>query len=212
MLAQAKFATRLAALIAIGALLALLGPAAIASPAAAAPRSIPPPGSRLPTPPRIETEELEEVEEEELEEAEGEEAEGEAGPRSLAPAQCMLRSATASVLASSSRDTVRLTVSYRAYAPSRLKLDFWLKGSRGALQLGQASERLSERGSLHQNAHLSDAEMEKVNAARAFIVHFDVAGAPAFCSRYATRRLTVRQILDGQSSWFSAAASAGENN
>ena len=101
--------------------------------------------------------------------------------------------------------------SYSTYAPAQGKLDFWLKGGRGSLQLGAASDHLSERGALHQSAHLGALEMGKVNAARAFIVQLEVPGTPAYCSRYDTRRLTVRQTRGAQSTWV-AAAPAAENN
>jgi hypothetical protein len=176
--------------------------AAAASAPASRPQALNPARPILETEAELELEEPQELEEEEAEE---EEAEG----ASLAPAACLLRSAQARVVASAPTDTVRLRIRYTAYAPSQVRVDYWLKGGRGALQLGQLSEHLSEAGLLRQSEHLSPHAMAKVGAARAFIVHLAVPDTPSFCARYGTRRLTVKHLLDGQSAWLAPDASAG---
>jgi hypothetical protein len=212
---QAKHAprphlTRLASLICSVLAISLLCAAEIPGPAAASPR--PPALISTPRAPRVEVEELQEGEEEgeELEEEEEEEEE-EAEASSLAPAACTLRSAQVRIVVSPPRDTVSLSARYTSYAPSPLILDYWLKGSRGALQLGQANEHLTDAGVIHQSQHLSESAMQKVAAARDFIVHFEIPGAPAYCSHYAIQRLSVHSESGGQSSWLAAAPHAAED-
>jgi len=182
-----------------------------ASIAAAAGAANPRPPTLISTPrgPRAGAEELEEGEEE-AEELE-QEAEEEAGASSLAPPACTLRSAQVRIVVSAPRDTVSLSAHYTSYAPSPLRLDYWLKGTRGALQLGQTTEHLSEAGVIHRSEQLSEAAMVRVAAARAFIVHFEIAGAPAYCSHYAIQRLSVRSDFGGQSSWLAAAPHAAKD-
>jgi hypothetical protein len=44
--------------------------------------------------------------------------------------------------------------------------------------------------------------MDKVRAARRFIVMIDVPGAPTYCDRYDTRHLTIRRSVHNQVVWF----------
>jgi hypothetical protein len=153
----------------------------------------------------IEAEEEAEGEEgEEEEESEGDEEEdeelGTVGPL-LLPPECLLHTAEAQVAASASRGVVRLTIRYTSYAPTDASVDYWLRGSKGALHLGDVKRHFGRQGVFREDEHISDRAMSKVLAARAFIVQLDIAGAPSFCDRYSTQRLTVKHIAGNHATW-----------
>jgi hypothetical protein len=142
----------------------------------------------------------EEGEEEEFEEEEEDDEVGAAGPL-LLPPECLLHTAEANVAASSSRGSVRLTIHYTAYEPADVSVDYWLKGSKGALHLGASKRHFTRQGVFREEAHLNERAMAKVLAARAFIVQLDIAAAPSFCNRYSTQRLTARHGAGGHATW-----------
>lgn len=142
-------------------------------------------------------------EDEEWGEDEGEEEEEEFeedDPRALA-SDCVLYTATARVVASARRNTVRLSVRYSSSEPARTTVDYWLKGGEGSLQLRATKHYISRKGQLSSFEHLGDRAMEKVRAARVFIVHIDPAATPPYCDRYSTLRLTVKHQTGAQTSW-----------
>jgi len=120
-----------------------------------------------------------------------------------------LRSAAADILASATSDRVTLTVRYSTYAPSDVTVGYWLKGTRGALQLGTEREHFAATGLVHLSERLDAGAMAKARAARAFIVSLKVPAAPAYCDRYAIRRLTLRRVRDGQTEWLRPNSASG---
>jgi hypothetical protein len=154
----------------------------------------------------IESEEIEGEEEsegeEEDEESEGEEDEepGIEGPL-LLPPECLLHTAEANVAASASNGVVRLTIHYTSYTPANVSVDYWLKGGKGSLQLGETKRHFARQGVFREDEHLSDHAMDKVLAARSFIVQLDIGGAPSFCDRYSTQRLTTKHVAGGHATW-----------
>ncbi len=155
----------------------------------------------------IEEDDTAEVSDEEFEEDEewGEEEEEEEefeedDPGALA-SECVLNTATARVVASAHRNTVRLSVRYSSSEPARTTIDYWLKGGEGSLQLRATKRYISREGQLSSFEHLGDRAMEKVRAARIFIVHIDPAATPPYCDRYSTLRLTVKHQTGAQTSW-----------
>lgn len=152
----------------------------------------------------FEDEEVEGEEEAEAweEEDEWEEDEEEGIPGALLlPAECRLHTAEAQASSLTSRNLVRLTIHYTSYVPGEVTVDSWLHGGKGSLQLGKAKRHFSRQGVLRGNFHLSDRAMEKVLAARAFIVQLDIAAAPAACDRFATQRLTVKHVAGDNATW-----------
>jgi hypothetical protein len=141
-----------------------------------------------------------EEDEEESEDEEDDEGLGTAGPL-LLPPECLLHTAEAQVDASAAHGVVRLTIHYTAYAPASVTVDSWLKGSKGSLQLGETKRRFARRGVFREDAHLSDHEMSKVLAARAFIVQLEIPAAPSSCEKYATQRLTAKHVAGGHATW-----------
>jgi Sec-independent protein translocase protein TatA len=149
-------------------------------------------------------EEGEEEDESESEEEseEDEEEEFETAHAVPLPASCILRSAEPSVAVQLERGDVRLTVRYEAEEPLRADIDFWLKGSKGSLQLGSASPHLGEHGAIHLHSRPDEREMAKVRAARAFLVSIDLPQAPSYCARYLTLRLTSKHQLAKRETWL----------
>ena len=127
----------------------------------------------------------------------GEERHGEA------PESCALSRVSALVIASERKDAVQLVVDYTLKKATRVDIEYWLKGSRGALQLKPLRRRMSRHGSLHGVERLSPREMSKVRAARAFVVDLDMAAAPSSssCERQRTRHLTARQGRRDRTVW-----------
>jgi hypothetical protein len=145
-----------------------------------------------------------ETESEAEEEAEeGEEEDKEFGPTHAMPlpAECILRSAEPSIVVQLAHGQVRLALRYAAEEPVRADIEYWLKGSKGSLQLGSASRRLGEGGVIRLSSHPGEREMSKVRAARAFLVSLDLPDAPSDCTRYLTLRLTARHQLANHETW-----------
>jgi hypothetical protein len=143
----------------------------------------------------------EEWEDEEESEDEGEDEElGTAGPL-LLPPECLLHTAEAQVAASPSHDVVQLTIHYTSYEPANVGVDYWLKGGKGSLHLGESKHHFARQGVFRESTHVSDHAMSKVLAARDFIVQLDIATAPASCDRYSTQRLTVKHMAGGHTTW-----------
>jgi hypothetical protein len=167
------------------------------------------PGPALPsiTPFEIEVDEVAEIsdeeagEDEEWEEEEEEEEESEEEGLSALPSECVLYTATARVTALTRANTVRLSIRYASYEPARSTIDYWLKGGEGSLQLKASKRYLSKKGQLHSVEHLSARAMEKVQAARVFVVHIDTAATPPHCDRYSTLRLTSKHQAGQRTSW-----------
>jgi len=162
--------------------------------------------AQIPATSSIEDEETEaeesegEEDEEEVEDEEEDEGLGMTGPL-LLPPECLLHTAEAQVAASTSNGTVRLTIHYTSYTPTNVTVDYWLKGSKGSLQLGETKRHFNRQGVFREDAHVSDRAMGKVLAARTFIVELGIPAAPSFCARQATQRLTARHVASGHATW-----------
>jgi hypothetical protein len=137
--------------------------------------------------------------EEETEEAEEEELE--AGKAVQLPEDCLLDSAEPEVLALFAHDRLSLTLLYTSQAPTRVGLDFWLKGGKGTLQVGSAQRHLGEHGVLRMSSHLDEQAMAKVRAARSFIVNLDVPETPSHCKGDLTLHLTAKHLLGDRATW-----------
>lgn len=149
----------------------------------------------------FEAEEESEGEEDEEEfEDEEEDEPGTTGPLFLPP-ECLLHTAESHVAASASRGVVRLTIRYTTYVPTQVSVDYWLKGNKGALHLGETKRHFARQGVFREDAHLSDRAMSKVLAARAFIVEVGIPAAPSFCERDSTQHLTTKHLAGGHATW-----------
>lgn len=139
--------------------------------------------------------------EQEEEEEEAEEEELGAKGTDLLPPECLLRTAQPSVVAQLQNGTLRLTVHYTASAPTKIGIDYWLKGGKGSLQLGSFTRHLERQGALHLSRHLDEREAVKVRAARAFMIDLDLPAAPPSCERYLTLRLGAKDLNRSRAIW-----------
>lgn len=153
-----------------------------------------------------EEEEWEDGEEGEFEDEEEDEEDGEFGSKGalLLPPDCLLHSAEAEVTSSAAHNLVQLTIHYTANTPTTVGVDYWLKGGKGSLHFNGSRSHFAERGTFRDSEHLSDRAMEKVEAARAFVVELDIPAAPSFCARYSTQRLTVKHGASNRATWSRA--------
>lgn len=131
-----------------------------------------------------------------------EDCEEEADQSRLPPEECLLRTARARLFTYSTQSRVRLVIRYTAFSPAEVIVDYRLMGSRGALRLGSAHQHFVKRGIFRVSERLTDAEMDKVRAARRFTVSMSVPEAPRYCRRYDTRHLTIKRSLHSQVVWF----------
>jgi hypothetical protein len=147
-----------------------------------------------------EEEECEEFEDEEGL-LEGEECEEE-GEGSYPPEECLLRTARARVFASTLQNRVRLVIRYTSFSPAEVNVDCRLIGTKGSLKLGAVHQRFAVKGLFRLSERLSDAEMDKVRAAKRFNVTMNIPGVPRYCDRYDARHLTVKRSVHSQVVWF----------
>lgn len=152
-----------------------------------------------PAPPIPAGEEAEETEEGEVEgeEAEGEESEacevdpeeGESCEEAEEVAEsenCVIEDATAALTANPGNGTVRLTIRYRAFAPTAVAIDARLRGTKGGLHLGADRTRFRRAGVFHDSFGLSKKEMVRALAAREFAIELHAVNTPPNCRMHLT--------------------------
>jgi hypothetical protein len=136
-----------------------------------------------------EEEGCEEVEEG-VEECEEEEAEGRAA--NARPSQeCLLRSASARVVAHVEKNQLKLTIGYTAYESADATIAF----GKGPLNLGSTRRHLGRSGVIRLTEGLSTSQTEKLNPGDRISVQLQVAGAPKNCKRVG--HLSPRLVLAG---------------
>ena len=101
---------------------------------------------------------------------------------------CLLQSAKARVFAAPGADQVRLVISYTALAPVDARIELRRGGERGPL-LAEATQHLTEHGTLRLAEPLGEGEAARARVARRFTVELEIAGEPGGCHRYAIRNL-----------------------
>ncbi len=145
--------------------------------------------------------EAEASEDEELESEDCEEECGEDETGAEAPQECLLSSAEAEIFATANRDKVRLQVRYTASSPTAVVVDYGLHGSKGSLYLGGEKQQFAKQGVLRLTISLSETQMAKVMAAKAFTVRLRVPAAPRYCQAYLDRQLDVRRATPTGLTW-----------
>jgi hypothetical protein len=126
-----------------------------------------------------------------------------AGSGSIAPEECLVRSATARLVAHDSHNTVRLTVGYTTYEPTAAVVEYGLSGKDGSLHLGTAKRQLGRSGVLRLSKSLSDAQMAKVQSGGQLTVRLHSLEAPASCRPFETEKLTARHASRRLAVWSS---------
>jgi hypothetical protein len=131
--------------------------------------------------------------------ADEEECEEEAGLE--APPECLLSSAQATIAVAANHDKVHLQVHYTTSSPTAVAVAYGLHGSKGSLYLGSDKRLFAKRGVLRLTKSLTEAQMEKVMAAKDFSVRLRVAGAPHYCQSLFDRQLDVRRATPTGLTW-----------
>lgn len=145
--------------------------------------------------------EASEDEELELDECEeGEECFDDETSSELAP-ECLVSSAEAEIFATANRDTVRLQVRYTTTTPTVVSVDYGLHGGKGSLYLGGDKKQFARKGVLRLTENLTEAQMAKVMAAKAFAVRLRVPAAPHYCQSLLDRQLDVRRATPTGLTW-----------
>jgi hypothetical protein len=147
----------------------------------------------------LESEECE-IAEDEGEEVECESEEVDFGP----PAACFLSSADAAVSADLVHNKLRLAVRYTAVKPASVAVDYWLRGSKGPLNLEGDEKRFGRDGVFRLTQSLTDAQAKRVAAAKNFTVTVDPVNAPSSCSEFLDQHLSVKKAVGGGDMWTDA--------
>lgn len=134
-----------------------------------------------------EEEGCEEVEEG-VEECEEEGAEGRAA-NAQSPEECLLRSASARVVADAEKNRLKLTIGYTAYESATATIAL----RNGAQQLGSVRRHLGKSGVVRLTESLSTAQAEKLDAGDRIAVELRLAGVPKSCQRVG--ELATRLVL-----------------
>jgi hypothetical protein len=148
--------------------------------------------------------------EDDFAEEDEEDCEEEADESRFPPEECLLRTARGRLFTYSTQNRVRLVIRYTAFSPAEVIVDYRLAGGRGALRLGSAHQRFAKKGLFRVSERLTDAEMDRVRAARRFTVSMTVPEAPRYCHRYDTRHLTIKRSLHNQLVWFQSDSIFGD--
>jgi len=137
-------------------------------------------------------------------EAEEEEEEfepgGTAGPAALPP-ECVLSTASVDVIAVPDHERVQLNLHYTAENPTGIGVEYWLKGSKGSLQLGSVKRKLGTRGVLRLSRHLDEREADKLRAARVIMVGLDLPAVDSYCKPFLTFRLEAKRQQASRTAW-----------
>lgn len=123
------------------------------------------------------------------------------GPGTSAPEECILRSAHASAVTDAHSSKLKLTIGYTTYEPATATLGYSLAGSKGSLHVKTAKRQLGRSGVIRLTTALTDPEMDKVDAARRFVVELRVTGSPGSCRRFETEQLSVKRASGSQAVW-----------
>ncbi|HEY5709052.1 MAG TPA: hypothetical protein VIS51_06625 [Solirubrobacterales bacterium] len=159
-----------------------------------------------------ETCEEEECEEEAWEEVEGEddggwlqvyeeEANLEVGPAPAPIAECPLDTVKPKALFERDRGKLRLVLHYTADSPTKVGVDFWLKGGKDATSgHGSSERRLNKTGVLSLGHHIDQRSQGKSGIGSVVIVQLKAPAAPSNCRSKVTKRLAVRNTGQAVSS------------
>lgn len=95
--------------------------------------------------------------------------------------ECLLKKASATVTANPGKRRLRLTVHYKTLKPATVNVEAGLRGSKGALYLGNDHARFRRSGVYRDTFALPEKKMNKALAARDFKVELQVVNTPPSC-------------------------------
>lgn len=108
---------------------------------------------------------------------------GKRGSASVAPQECLLRSAHAHAVVNAAGDRLKLTIGYTAYEPVSAKVEV----RKGSSRIATKSLRLGRSGVLRIVKDLGKAE-----APKRVVVRLAVPKSPGYCGKYETEKVAVR--------------------
>lgn len=106
-----------------------------------------------------------------------------AGSGSVAPEECLLRSAHAHAAVNAAGDKLKLTIGYTTYEPVGAKVEV----RKGSSRIATKSLRLGRSGVLRIVKDLGKAEVPK-----RVVVRLAVPQSPGYCGKYETEKVAVR--------------------
>lgn len=95
--------------------------------------------------------------------------------------ECLLKKASATVTANPGKRRLRLTVHYKTLKPATVNVEASLRGSKGAVFLGNDHARFRRSGVYRDTFELPEKKMNKALAARDFKVELQVVNTPPSC-------------------------------
>lgn len=95
--------------------------------------------------------------------------------------ECLLKSASATVIANPGKRRLRLAVHYKTLKPASVNVEASLRGPKGALFLGNEHTRLRRSGVYRDTFELPEKKMKKALAARDFEVKLQAVNTPPSC-------------------------------
>jgi hypothetical protein len=107
---------------------------------------------------------------------------GKRGSASVAPEECMLRSAHAHAAVNNAGDKLKLTIGYTAYEPVGATVEI----RKGSSRIAKKSLRLRRSGVLRIVKDLGKAE-----APKRIIVRLAIPSSPGYCGKYETEKIPV---------------------
>lgn len=125
----------------------------------------------------------------------------------VAPEECFVRSAAATIAANPGSDTIRLALSYTSWSPATVAVSYRLRGGKGGLDLGHATKHFGRKGVLKLTAKLTGPEMVKAMAAHEFDVSVQAVNTPAYCGKLFAQRLNAHKALGKGRLWTDRRAS-----
>lgn len=105
-----------------------------------------------------------------------------AGSASVAPQECLLRSANSHAAVNAAGDKLKLTIGYTAYEPVEAQVEI----RKGSSRIATKSLRLARSGVLRIVKDLGRAE-----APKRIVVRLAIPNSPGFCGRYETEKVAV---------------------
>ncbi len=101
---------------------------------------------------------------------------------SVAPEECLLRTANSHAVLNAAGDKLKLTIGYTAYKPVAAKVEV----RKGSSRVATKSFRLGRSGVLRIVENLANAE-----APKRLVIRLAVPNSPGFCGKYETEKVRV---------------------
>ena len=98
------------------------------------------------------------------------------------------------------RGKLRLVLHYTADSPTKVGVDFWLKGDKDASSNDSAERRFNKSGVLRLGHRLDPKARDEMRDQRVVIVQLKAPAAPSDCRSQVTKRLAVGHVAHAVSS------------